>query len=376
MTTAHITWLQELQSHLSNRLDAAALQGKAVAGILGDVPSTYAKSPKLWNAAFRALDVPAAYVSFDIPEGRLGDVIQVLRRADTFLGGRVTVPYKVAVIPLLDGVDPIAERIGAVNVIVRTAEGRLIGYNTDGLGGLRALTAPILPGPQPKVPTLADARVLLIGAGGAAQAVAFYCWEQMVRGDLTIANRTRTGAEALVNRLGAMRAGQLSAVSEASLAEVVSRADLIINATTKGQAGIRKLSDGRWTCLEPYSTLAPVEPVALPAAPGREGEFWSAWYERAQPGIVENQQRSLELCTSVPKHAVCYDIIYAPLETTFLRHARWSGHGTLNGCEMNVIQAVEAFVRYVCREWLSGLGMDLEAAYGTVIHAMAQEWAK
>ena len=376
MTILQDTWLSELQQLVTNPLDPEALRGKRVAAILGDVPSIYAKSPKLWNAAFRALDVPAGYVSFDIPEGRLGDVIQVLRGADTFLGGSVTVPYKVAVIPLLDGVDPIAGRIGAVNVIVRTADGRLIGYNTDGLGGLRALTAPILPGPRPKVPALVDARVLLIGAGGAAQAVAFYCWEQMVRGDLTIANRTRTGAEALVKRLGAMRAGRLSAVSEASLVEVVLRADLIINATTKGQAGIRKLSDGRWTCLEPYSTLAPVEPVALPVAPGREGGFWSAWYERAQPGIVENQQRSLELCTSVPKHAVCYDIIYAPLETTFLRHARWSGHGTLNGREMNVIQAVEAFMRFVCRDWLVQCGLEPSAVYPRVVQAMAEEWAK
>ncbi len=376
MTTAQAAWLNDLQALVTNRLEIDRLQGQRVAAILGDVPSTYAKSPKLWNAAFRALELPAIYVPLDVPQGRLADVVQQLRASDQYLGGSVTVPYKVEIMPLLDRLDPLAERIGAVNVIARSADGTLTGYNTDGLGGLNALVAPVLAGSRRPALDLAGARVLLIGSGGAAQAVAFFFWEQMARGELTIANRTLAPAEALVKRLGALRTGALRAVSDAALNDAAAKADLIINASVKGQAGIRKLPDGRWTCLEPYSALAPAEPVALSAMPGQEASFWAAWFEQARQGIVHNQEQSLELCARLPKAALCYDIIYAPLETVFLRHARWSGHPAVNGKEMNIVQAVEAFMRHVCPEWLQAMGVDLAAAHPKVAHAMAEEWTK
>lgn len=376
MTTMPQVWLDELQALVTNRLDSAALRGRRVAGILGDVPSTYAKSPRLWNAAFQALGLKATYVPFDVPQGRLPDVITLLRASDAFLGGSVTVPYKQAVIPLLDDVDPLARRIGAVNVIARAADGRLLGYNTDGLGGLRALTAPTLPGPRPHLPMLTQARVLLLGAGGAAQALAFYLWEQMTRGELLIANRTPATAQALVQRLSAMRPGRLEAVPDERIADRAPKADLIINATVKGQGGIRKLPDGRWTCLEPYSALGPASPEAFQPAPGQEPGFLETWYQRSLKDIQRNHEISLQMCTRLPRATACYDIIYAPLETTFLRHARWSGHGTLNGKEMNVVQAVEAFMRHVCAGWLAQLGWEPSETYRRVAQAMAEEWAK
>jgi shikimate dehydrogenase len=376
MTTAQAAWLPELQAVLANRLDPAALRGKQLTGILGDVPSTYAKSPKLWNAAFRALDVPAVYVPLDIPQGRLADAVQALRGAEGFLGGSVTVPYKQQILPLLDAVDPLAERIGAVNVIARSAQGRLTGYNTDGLGGLRALTHPVLAGATPLGLDLARARVLLLGAGGAAQALAVFLWDAMAEGELLIANRHRPAADALARRLAAMRAGRVSSIGEETLAGCAAGIDLVINATVKGQGGLRTLPDGRWTCLEPYSSLAPASPAALPAAPGREEAFREAWFRRSADDIRRNLDASLAVMSRLPRTAACYDIIYAPLETVFLRQARWSGHPARNGKEMNVIQAVEAFMRHVCPEWLASLGVDPAAAYPRVAQAMAEEWAK
>lgn len=376
MTTAQATWLGELQGLLTNTLDLEALRGKRLAGILGDVPSTYAKSPRLWNAAFQALGLEAVYVPLDVPQERLRDVLHLLRSSERFLGGSVTVPYKMQVIPLLDDVDPLAARIGAVNVIARRADGRLIGYNTDGLGALRSLTVPMLPGPRPRIPALAQARVLLLGAGGAAQALAFYLWDAMRQGELVVANRTRSGTEALVKRLSAMRPGHLAAVTDEAVAEQAARMDLLINATVKGQAGIRKLPDGRWTCLEPYSALAPASPAALPPMPGDESAFFEAWSRQSLDDIRRNQDASWAICAKLPRASVCYDIIYAPLETAFLRQARWSGHPTLNGKEMNLIQAVEAFMRYVCGDWLVQLGLDGSQTYPQVAQAMAAAWAR
>ena len=369
------TWLDELQLLITNRLDHAALRGRRLCAILGDVPSTYAKSPSLWNAAFRALQLEATYVPLDVPQDRLRAVVQTLRASEAFLGGSVTVPYKAAIIPLLDEIDPLTARIGAVNVIVRTEDGKLIGYNTDGLGGVRALTREILPGQRPPVRDLSRARVLLIGAGGAAQALAFHLWDQMPHGELVIANRTRASAEALVQRLTALRAGHLVALDEQEIGARAPSMELIINATVKGQAGIRKLASGEWLCLEPYSCLGPAHPTTL-EPPASAEAFQGVWYRASASDIQENHQRSLEICARLPREAVCYDIIYAPLETTFLRHARWSGHATLNGKTMNVAQALEAFTRYVCRHWLEREHGDLAEAAREVGRAMGDAWAR
>jgi shikimate dehydrogenase len=378
MTTTHqTTWLDELQSLVTNSLNLEALRGRRVAGILGDVPSTYAKSPRLWNRAFQALGLEAAYVPLDVPRDRLREVLRLLRSSEMFLGGSVTVPYKIDVMPLLDEVDPLTSRIGAVNVVTRTPDGRLVGYNTDGLGGVRALTDSVLPGHVPPVADLTAARVLLLGAGGAAQALAFHLWEQMTQGELLIANRTRSGAELLAQRLSAMRSGCVAAVREAEVPTRAPDMTVVINATVKGQAGIRKLADGRWTCLEPYSALGLAQPAALPPVPpGAEGAFLEAWYRRSAKDIQHNHDESLEACARLPRRTLCYDVIYAPLETMFLHHARWSGHATLSGKAMNVAQALEAFMRYVCREWLLRLGWDTSKVSHRVAQAMAEEWSK
>ena len=368
MPAVQQTWLSELQSLITNPLDQERLQGRRLAGILGDVPSTYAKSPKLWNAAFQALDLPATYVPLDIPQGRLRDVMRALRAGEPFLGGSVTVPYKQAIIPLLDEVDPLAARIGAVNVILRTAEGRLIGYNTDGLGGVEAL--------QPHA-ELSAARVLLIGAGGAGQALAFFLWDRMVKGELVLANRNAASAGQLAERLRAMRPGRVSAIGEGDVGHHAPQMDIVMNATVKGQAGVRTLADGRWTCLEPYSALASAVPAQLPPAPaGQEPAFLEAWYRASLDDIRRNHDASLSMCAQLPRSALCYDIIYAPLETVFLRHARWSGRRTLNGVAMNIAQAVEAFTRYVCRAWLSELALSTSDGHERVRKAMTEVWGK
>ena len=378
MTTTYGTWLDDLQAVITNRLDLDSLRGRRVAGILGDVPSTYAKSPRLWNAAFQALNLEASYVPLDVArKERLPDLLKVLRASDGYLGGSVTVPYKVEIVPLLDEVDPLAARIGAVNTIARTADGRLIGYNTDGLGGVRALTDGVLPDGSARPQDLSRLRILLLGAGGAAQALAFTLWERMTDGELLVSNRTLESADRLVARLQTARRGAVSALPEDAIADRSQAVDLIINATVKGQAGIRTLPDGRRTFLEPYSSLASAQPVALPAEQADDARaFLEAWSRASMPGVARNHAQSLERCARLPQHVLCYDIIYSPLETTFLRHARWSGHATLNGRAMNVAQAVEAFMRYTCRAWLGELGMETPEVHRRVAQAMASEWVR
>jgi shikimate dehydrogenase len=154
-------------------------------GVIG-YPLGHTLSPLMHNAAFRAAGLNAVYLAFetrDLP-GALAGV-----RALGIRGMSVTIPHKTAVISLLDEVDELAATIGAVNTITNR-EGRLMGTNTDALGGLRALQ---------ETTELAGKTGLLVGAGGAARAIGHILKEQGVR--LTLTNRSRRRGEALAEFL-------------------------------------------------------------------------------------------------------------------------------------------------------------------------------
>ena len=186
---------------LSNQLDLAAVGDKSLTGVIGDAPSHYSKSPRLWNAAFQRLGLNAIYLPFDVGRERLGDLLKALREWDGFLGANVTVPHKVAVLDFLDSVDADARRIQAVNTIVRAADGKLLGYNTDGIGFVDSILRRQPDRPASFVSSLRALNVLLMGAGGSARAAAFHLADEMVGGKLLLCNRTTEHALSLADEL-------------------------------------------------------------------------------------------------------------------------------------------------------------------------------
>lgn len=367
MVQAETTWLRDLQALVSNPLPLDQLKDRWFAAIIGDTPSQYAKSPVIWNAGFKALEIEALFVPLDVAPDRLDQVVEHLRQGEKVLGFSVTVPYKNQILSYLDELEPLAARIGAVNTVLRCAPGRLIGTNTDAVGALRALTQEVLPGVAPLVPTLQNKRVLFIGAGGAAQAVACAMWEQMAGGELTLVNRTAETAQNLLKRLGPIRSEKLRTVDESQMEEIAPQVDLVINASTKGQAGFRNL--------EPYSALAPAHPVVLSALEAKDAALvQEKWFRQSWKDIQENHARSLRFCARLPAPAACFDLVYAPLETVFLRHARWSGHRTANGKGMNIAQALEAFFHKVCRPLLEEKNFYTPAIQQKLVQAMTEVW--
>lgn len=131
-----------------------------VYGVIGD-PIAHSLSPQMQNAGFRERRINAVYLPFLVSD--LRDFLQAIGPLNV-AGFSVTLPYKAEILRYLDGCDPLAAAIGAVNTVVVRGSGKLYGYNTDYIGVLRALTR--------KMP-LRSSRVLLFGAGGAARAVAF-----------------------------------------------------------------------------------------------------------------------------------------------------------------------------------------------------------
>src|SRR5918996_1183334 len=117
-----------IQAYISNPLDPGSLADRRIAGVIGAAPSRYSKSPALWNAAFADLSIHARYVPLDVEHSKLKDLVEVFRDCERLLGVNVTVPHKLAIMDFLDELDLGAARIQAVNTVVRSPDGRLIGY--------------------------------------------------------------------------------------------------------------------------------------------------------------------------------------------------------------------------------------------------------
>jgi len=239
------------------------------------------------NAAFAAAGIDAEYVLHELEPGAVAAAIAAARGPE-WLGLGVTAPYKQVVAGLVDDVEPDAAAIGAVNNVVRTADGRLVGFNSDA-PGFRAGVELALGRP------LEDLDVVVVGAGGAAHAVVWACLSAGVR-RLTLANRTADKAGALLSRFAGLgrSARRTCGTDDAPFRESLATADLVVNATTVGM-------------------IDPGLPFPVDAL--------------APSGTV-------------------FDLVYVPPETPLLRAARARGLRAANGSEMLIAQAAIAFERW------------------------------
>ncbi len=189
-----------------------------VHGIMGN-PVSHSLSPAMHNAAFAATGENGVYVPFPV-EDVAGAMVGF--KALGVRGISVTIPHKQAVIAHLDDLDPVAEKIGAVNTLVLSA-GRLKGYNTDWLGANRAL--------EDKM-ALSGATVLLLGAGGSARAIGFGLLEAGAQ--VIIASRTPEPGQALAKQLDC---------PWHALADIPRlKADAVVNATSVGMGRMADMS--------------------------------------------------------------------------------------------------------------------------------------
>lgn len=259
-----------------------------VCGIFG-FPLEHSFSPYMQNTAFSFLKLNYIYVPFPVPPVALPVAVAGIK-ALNLAGVNITIPHKEQVISFLDEVTPSARLTGAVNTIVNQ-KGYLQGHNTDGAGFLRSLKEKMCFQPAGK-------KVLLLGAGGAARAVAVALALAGVR-QFTIVNRTLEHAVTLARLLkenSGLEAEALpwSKTKEGIPAKVVEQADLIVQATSIG--------------MYPY----PNNCLAIPFA------------------------------RLHPEQIVC-DLIYNPSQTLFLKRAAAAGARVMNGSGMLLYQGALAF---------------------------------
>jgi shikimate 5-dehydrogenase len=364
--------IQRLAEHVTNELPQVS--PRYITGIIGDRPSQYAKTPHLWNAVFRALEWDAISLAWDLPGDRLESFLSASRGSAEVLGFSVTQPFKIAVVPLLDELDALAAQIGAVNTVVRKPDGRLVGFNTDGQGAIDALTRSIPGRGAPLVPELAGRSIILIGAGGAGRAVAFFIASHMERrGRLRIVNRNVSRAQELARAVRKVF-GVGDAAGEEHLTDLLPEADVVINATVKGQSGWRRDPSGEAFSLEPYSSLAPADPERLEADRSLDAAASHDWFARSRRDVDSNNSLGREAIALLPERSICFDLIYSPLESRFLADARYAGHRTMNGKWMNIAQAADAFARKVCVPVLAADDAAADRAYHRVFETMAAIW--
>ena len=202
-------------------------------GVFGD-PVEHSLSPQIQNAALKHCKIEMQYTRFHILPHELGEAIELIPKLE-FIGVNLTIPHKIAAPGLLDSSDDDVKRIGAANVVKRE-DGKLRGFNTDGRGFARAVR-------EEFSVDLRDLRVLVLGAGGAARAIALQCAKENSE-RLVIANRSLEKAQKLADELRDFFAGpkvlgpvaRLQAVplEEAAIRFQIANVDLIINATPVG----------------------------------------------------------------------------------------------------------------------------------------------
>jgi shikimate dehydrogenase len=259
------------------------ISGKTrICGIIGD-PVEHTLSPVMHNAAFEELNLDFVYVAFRVRREELRDALNGARSLD-FHGLNVTMPHKNAVMKYLDEIDSTAMFIGAVNTILNN-EGRLMGYDTDGIGALNALKENGI--------TPNGKKLLLLGAGGAGKAIAFHAAQEVE--ELVILNRTPQKAKKLAEILRKEFNKKINGnmLSTEIIKEELRDADILVNSTSVGMHPDVNQS------LVPPSSLRP------------------------------------DLCVM--------DIIYNPLETKLAKDAKAVGAKVVSGIEMLVHQGAASF---------------------------------
>jgi shikimate dehydrogenase len=259
------------------------ISGKTrVCGVIGD-PIEHTLSPAIHNAAFDHLELDFVFLAFKVKAADLENAVRGMRGLGIH-GLNVTMPHKSTVISFLDEVDSTVKFLGSANTILNK-DGKLSGFNTDGVGALKAL--------RENGAELSEKKMLLLGAGGAAKAIAFALAEEV--GELVVLNRAAEKAAVLADALKRMFGKKIvgGALSPSAVQKNLQDADLLVNATSVG--------------------------------------------------MHPNVNQSLVAPQWLKSNLAVMDIVYNPVETKLARDAKAAGAKVISGVEMLIYQGAASF---------------------------------
>jgi shikimate dehydrogenase len=259
------------------------ISGKTrVCGVIGD-PIEHTLSPIMHNAAFNALKLDYSFLAFKVKPAELENAANGMR-ALNIRGLNVTMPHKSVILKFLDRVDLSAQIINSVNTVLNK-ESKLFGFNTDGVGALKAL--------RENGVELKGRKVLLLGAGGAARAIAYTMAKEA--DELAVLNRTLKPAQDLAKMLEKLANKKIFAgsLSPKEIQQNLQDSDILINATSIG--------------MKPKTEESLVAPKLL----------------RSNLAVM--------------------DIVYNPIETKLAKEAQAAGAKVVSGVEMLIYQGAASF---------------------------------
>lgn len=278
-----------------------------------------AQTPFLWNTAYKSFDLPTRNIRLFGDPRNLAKILAIFKADQRYIGGDVGVGFKDEAWQLVDIIDPLAKMMQSINVIVKTPNNQLKGFNTDGLGYAQSLEKVF----RQKKQELADKKAVILGAGGTGNAITFALAQRGMR--LVILNRTVSKARVLAERINeAMSlegAEKVRFAGEDQIPIEVSDADVVINVSTKGATGE----------MEEINALAPAE------LPGTESP------DKRDLAIGINHDKAERTIKLIPKQTIMSDVVLTKGPTPFLRLAQNHGFQTLDGFPMVLYQAIEAF---------------------------------
>ncbi len=245
-------------------------------------PLGHSCSPTMQNEAYRVMGFPAHYLLMETSPELLANTISNIRKDSAFVGFALTTPVKEPAVPLVDELDPLARKMGAINTVVRREDGSLKGYNTDGYGAVRSL--------EEEGVVIEGNSFFVWGAGGAARAICFTLAQREAE-RIWICSRSDR-CEKLTGEINTLFGGEVAAAVRASdtavMNPLVESADVLLNLSGAGMQGREGETPVDSSCLRPGQ--------------------------------------------------VCFDATYNPVQTRFLAEAEARGCRTINGMGMIVYQ--------------------------------------
>jgi shikimate dehydrogenase len=259
-------------------------------------PIRHSVSPMIHNTAFQELGIDAVYLAFDLGVDRLSQAIDSIKNLE-MLGANLSMPNKMAAVPMMDELSEAAKLVGAINTIVNH-EGKLTGHITDGTGFMRSL--------KDKEIDVIGKKMTIIGAGGAATAIIVQAALDGVK-EIAVYNRHDDFYTSVQKKLAYVQENTSCLITlhdledKSALADDVADSVLFINATGVG--------------MQPNIEASPIEDFSI-----------------------------------IREDLAVYDVIYNPRETKFLREARLRGAKTANGLGMLLYQGAAAFELWTQQE--------------------------
>jgi len=290
--------------------------------IIGETPSKGARSPILWNNAYKRMKIKKIMLPLDVRKKNLKKLVLSLKANPNFFGSAVTMPYKTTIIKYIDEIDKDAKKIGSINTIVKY-KNKLIGYNTDYMGSTFTL----------KLIKKNIKKILILGAGGAAKACILSTRNLFKNSKFYFYNRNFKKLNLVLKKIKIKK--NYSILKKVNDIKNLKSIDLVINTTSVG-------FDSKFRINNNYYNLIKRSPVGRV---GNKNDYITNKIQNDYNLLKLNQSNIYDTVRFFVKNpkVIIFDIIYNPRKTILIQLGEIFELRTINGLSMNLMQAVFAF---------------------------------